>query len=1348
MYLKDQDNSEELLPLTDMQRAAYFDQALDISNNKYNVGGYIYVRGPLDRRQYEEALEWFWEACDAERTAFVTVEGRPYQRLAHGPAMPCLGYHDLTDRTLPSQCAAAWMEERMAVTFAVDSYPLFEHALLRIGEAEYYYFAKYHHLVADAFSIALKIRKVLARYADNAAARQDIAIRPYRDEVKQSVAYEVSPHRNEDLAYWKARFADAPRPIWTVGEAAEVASTRSPVVAELPPELRNRLVAYARACGVGPLHLWLACVSAFFMRLTGRSDLIFGVPVHNRVSRLQKNTFGMLASIVPVRIRCERDMSLREMAQRIAASVTEDLQHRQFPWREVLRQISASGSERSYLFDVVVNFEPFFGPAQVENLQITTHDLSNQMADLPFHLRILDFGDAQPTTVRLDGTGAAGEGLDLGALCGDLVAFAAALLAEPEQSLGKLCWGMPQPDLDAQQGYWSKVAAHIGQAEPLPGDLAPKSTLRHKRERFRFAIGPELSGRIDLLAEQRQFSRRGILCAAWAVLLMKLNGQGDCSFGLVLPPAGEAESVHGRRFDNIVPIRLDLETNSTAPLLLTEAEAVLSAMWKNAALPFSQVTGEPGTALSGMPFETVLAFVEGSPGLVPEEMRPLRGGRAPLVLAAAIDGEGMDIVFDYAAELWLPQTIGRWADYLVRILNQFVEEPLVALGAIDVLPPDERRQVLGTWAGVPWVGHSAATIDELFKQWVARAPAAPAIRHGEMVVSYGDLDRRVEHLCSRLLNLGVQPGDRVAICAERSVDLIVGQLGILRAGGAYVPLDPHYPAERLRGTLEDCRPVAFLVTQQFRTAAAGWQPAEMSVPVLALDASGGSADGVAATAACPPPTRSIQPDDLAYVMYTSGSTGRPKGVMVEHRNVVQLALNTSFAKISPADGVIHCANPAFDAATWEIWGALLNGASIVIVDLEILLEPGAFVRLIRQGHANLMFLTTSLFHSYADHLATALYSFKRLLVGGEAPNPAIFKRFARQMPVGVLSNIYGPTETTTFAVAHSRDIGLGESIPIGRPIANAVVYILDAARQPVPVGVAGELHIGGVQVARGYLNRPDLTAERFVANPFVSGDRLYKTGDLGRWLPDGTIEYLGRNDFQVKIRGFRIELGEIEAKLCACAGVREAVVVAREDVPGEKRLVAYVTASGEAAPSAAALRGALVQALPDHMVPSAFVSLPALPLTPNGKLDRNALPAPFGRHPDLPFAAPRTQAEQLVAEICAELLGLERVGLFDDLYELGWHSLLATQAAFRFSEIFQAELPLQALLGDITVANVVSALAVSFGRSETVEAIAEAFIYVRSLPEEEQEGAEFAPIAPGVGVRNGAPNISVEASGA
>ncbi|MBW8893779.1 MAG: amino acid adenylation domain-containing protein, partial [Burkholderiales bacterium] len=529
-----------------------------------------------------------------------------------------------------------------------------------------------------------------------------------------------------------------------------------------------------------------------------------------------------------------------------------------------------------------------------------------------------------------------------------------------------------------------------------------------------------------------------------------------------------------------------------------------------------------------------------------------------------------------------------------------------------------------------------------------RSPEATAVVHEGGSLSYAELNRRANRLAHALIEQGVTPDERVAICLTRGAQMMVAVLAVLKAGGAYVPIDPAYPAERIAYMLEDAAPRVLI------TLGSLWGQRSPQLPMIDLEA---GHCALQSDTDLDPRVLGLSSQHLAYVIYTSGSTGRPKGVMVEHSSLVNLlCAMKQISGLTPRDRWLAVTTLTFDIAALEIFLPLLCGATVVMADAGMSGDPARLGQALDRLEITAMQATPATWRLLVDSGWQGRAGLLALC-GGEALNAELGARLSQR--VGTLWNVYGPTEATVWCTAQRIEPGtrLGSTCPIGAPIANTRMYVLDAMGQPVPIGVAGELHIGGVQVARGYLNRAQLTAERFVSDPFVAQPaRLYKSGDLARWRDDGTLEFLGRNDDQVKVRGFRIELGEIEATLRRQCGVDDAVVVAREESPGHTKLVAYYLAAQPL--QAQQLRAELASQLPDHMLPGAWVHLSAWPLTPHGKLDRRALPAPEGADHELQvYEEPQGPIETTLARLWAELLGLQRVGRHDHFFALGGHSL-------------------------------------------------------------------------------------------
>ncbi|MDX7988705.1 amino acid adenylation domain-containing protein [Xenorhabdus sp. 12] len=645
----------------------------------------------------------------------------------------------------------------------------------------------------------------------------------------------------------------------------------------------------------------------------------------------------------------------------------------------------------------------------------------------------------------------------------------------------------------------------------------------------------------------------------------------------------------------------------------------------------------------------------------------------PVLLMAYTHDNRLVIKFSYGEDWLTEKQAQRLLCQLERILHAVAYTPNQQHTSITFLSEEERHTLLDSWNQTDAPYPQDKTLQQLFETQADQRPEAIALIFEQHKISYGELNRRANRLAHRLIALGVRPDDKVAICLERSPDMVTGILAILKSGGAYVPLDPTYPAERLAYMLEDSAPVALVTQTQQAEKLGSAVPPMLHDRTILLDAQ----------AALPETLPDTNPDTyalgltsrhLAYVIYTSGSTGQPKGVMVEHRNVLRLIINNGFADIGPNDCMVHCANISFDAATWEVWSGLVHGARILLIPEKTLLHPAEFGQCLSSEGASALFLTTALFNQYAGLIAPSLSGLRYVLFGGEqADNRSAIRLRAEHAPEHLL-HVYGPTETTTFATTYEIPLIENEDrkLPIGRPISNTRIYILDKQGQPVPVGAAGEIHIGGDGVARGYLNRPDLTAERFLPDPFspLPEARMYKTGDLARWLPDGNIEYLSRNDFQVKLRGFRIELGEIENILTTHPHIKQAVVI-DYDYNGHKGLAAYLIAEGTLSDDI--LIKHLSERLPEYMIPASFTRIETLPLTLNGKVDRRALPKPvLGDHDN--YVAPRNALETQLCTLWQDVLRLERIGIEDNFFRIGGDSIVSIQLV---SKLRQAGFSLQ-----------------------------------------------------------------------
>ncbi|MGA4254993.1 amino acid adenylation domain-containing protein, partial [Ralstonia nicotianae] len=808
-------------------------------------------------------------------------------------------------------------------------------------------------------------------------------------------------------------------------------------------------------------------------------------------------------------------------------------------------------------------------------------------------------------------------------------------------------------ELQRQGAYWEQALAGAPTLLSLPTDRARPPQQDYAGGSVEVIFDETLSAGLRKLSQRHGTTLFMTVLAGWSALLSRLSGQDEVVVGSPVAnrTRSEVEGLIGF-FVNTLALRVEVGGATVSGLLERVKANVLEAQ-AHQDLPFEQVVERvrPVRSLSHSPvFQAALSWLNTEAVGLSLELEGLTiegvdAGQAAakfdLTLELRETSEGLTGSLDYATALFDRETIERYLGYLHRLLAAMVENDSQEVSRIALLDEDERVRLLESWNETAAAYPDASTIQGLFEAQVRRTPEAIAVEHEGRQVSYAELNARANRVAHALIGLGVGPDARVGLCAERSVELVIGLLGILKAGGGYVPLDPSYPQDRLTNMLEDSAPVAVLAQSNTRE-----QLGALSVPVLDLD-------GPLEEAEHDPQVTGLEPHHLAYVIYTSGSTGRPKGVVVEHRNTVNF-LAWAACAFPPASlaRTLFSTSLNFDLSVFECFAPLTTGGRIDIVVNVLALGDGTHdVRLINTVPSALSALLES---SGLDPAVEVVN------VAGEALKRELVERLFAQTQARRLYNLYGPSETTTYSSWVCMDRQTGFQAHIGRPIANTQIYVLDAYRQPVPLGVTGEIYIGGVGVARGYLNRPELTAERFVENPFhgEGRERMYRTGDLGRWLPDGSLEYQGRADAQVKLRGFRIELGEIEARLLQCAGVSEAVVALREDAPGEPRLVAYYVS--DEAIEAQTLREQLQASLPEYMVPAAYVRLERLPLTPNGKLDRKELPAPEGQaYASTAYEAPQGEVEVALAGIWQTLLGVERVGRHDDFFALGGHSLQA-----------------------------------------------------------------------------------------
>jgi amino acid adenylation domain-containing protein/FkbH-like protein/non-ribosomal peptide synthase protein (TIGR01720 family)/FkbM family methyltransferase len=830
--------------------------------------------------------------------------------------------------------------------------------------------------------------------------------------------------------------------------------------------------------------------------------------------------------------------------------------------------------------------------------------------------------------------------------------------------------------------YWTQQLAGAPPLLELPTDRPRPAVQTFRGWCFSFQLDAKLTASLKELSQKSGTTLFMTLMATYATLLFRYSGQSDIPIGTPIASRNhqDIEGLIGF-FVNTLVMRTRLEGNPSFSELLMQVRSACMDAYANQDVPFEQIveTLQIERSLSHSPLFQVMFALQNTP--MEELETPELGMSATSFAYAPLHLDNVNAKFDLTLQMWETNTdqgnslqgfwqyntdlfdedrIARMTGHFQELLAGIVANPQASVATLPLLTERERHQLLVEWNDTCTAYPDNKSIHQVFEEQVEQNSNAIAVVYENESLTYRELNDRANQLAHYLQSLGVKEEVLVGICIERSPQMIIGILAILKAGGAYVPLDSSYPQERLAYMLNDSQ-VSILLTQ----AQLAVLIPETQAKVVFLDTCW---EKVISKYSQKNPASEASSHNLAYVIYTSGSTGKPKGITVTHQAVNRLVCNTNYVKLTANHRVAQASNAAFDAATFEIWGALLNGARLVGINKEVLLSPPQLATELQDQQIDFLFVTTALFNQLVSQVPGIFKTLQTVLFGGEAVEPNWVRTVLQNQPPKRLLHVYGPTENTTFSSWYLVPEVLegATNLPIGKPIANTQIYILDRHLQPVPIGVPGELCIGGDGLARDYLNRPDLTNAKFIPNSIAeaqlaSSKKLYKTGDLARYLPDGNIEFIGRIDNQVKIRGFRIELSEIEVVLTQHPQVGDAVVIAREDNPGIKNLAAYLIPRGKQ-PTSNELRSFLKQKLPDYMVPASFTVLEALPITANGKVDRRALPVPeFEFNNSTGLIAPRTHAEKILVKIWQDVLRLEQVCIHDNFFELGGDSIIGIQ---------------------------------------------------------------------------------------
>ncbi|WP_149094049.1 non-ribosomal peptide synthetase [Paenibacillus terrae] len=843
---------------------------------------------------------------------------------------------------------------------------------------------------------------------------------------------------------------------------------------------------------------------------------------------------------------------------------------------------------------------------------------------------------------------------------------------------------------EKEKNYWSHKLESEDHIICLPytNDVSKDTTATSSNSHtYTLTFPSEISGRISSITGGAPWAVFMILLAGVESLLHKYTGEERVLLGIPVAKSGNGAT---KPMNHLLLLKNTLDSTTTFKAVLSQIKTSVSEAIEHQNIPFWNYT--EGLEIPRNEDDKPLIHTTASLQNI-HIANYLNHVQSELDFQFQWENAAVSLNVKYNSDRYNETTIERFVEQLLRLYTIVLHQPELAISAAQVLSEQEVEQLVHTFNDTAADYPRHASIHELFEKQAKQTPQQVAVVFGRDSLTYGELNEKANRLAHTLRKQGICTEQTVGIVAERSIEMIVGMLAILKAGGAYVPIDSDYPDERVRYLLEDSdakillvqrmehRPADFTgtVLDLSDSAIYGTDDAHRIDPVLLNDngtytdtadigyvdclnplySISANSELASTTTTQSEQAKATAADRLAYIMYTSGTTGQPKGVMVEHRNVVRLVKNTNYAQLDTDTRILQTGAVVFDASTFEIWGALLNGGQLVLVSQDVILDAPKLKEAVRSHGITTMWLTAPLFNQLSQQDLELFEGIRELLVGGDVLSVPPINRVLEAHPSLRIINGYGPTENTTFSTTHAITGVQSESVPIGSPIHNSTAYVVDRSMQLQPVGAWGELIVGGDGVARGYRNHPDLTAEKFIDSPFRSGERCYRTGDLVRWNADGTLEYKGRIDAQVKIRGYRIELGEVEAQLLKLEAVREAVVIAREDEQGQKQLCAYVVTHGDVA--ASELRSALSQELPGYMVPSYFVQLEQLPLTPNGKVDRRALPQPEGSvSSGAEYVPPQNQLQVQLVSIWKDVLELERIGIKDNFFEAGGHSLRAT----------------------------------------------------------------------------------------
>ncbi|WP_459546692.1 amino acid adenylation domain-containing protein [Nocardia sp. X0981] len=1243
---------------------------------------YIEIRGDLDL----ELLRWTSIRAGREFQSgylrLVHNDGEPQQ--VFDPELDSIGpIVDMRREPDPMAAALEWMRHEYTAPLDITRDRLVAGAVVQVGDRHYLWYNRIHHVALDGYAAMTIVNRIAALYTATVRARsgeQSAPVEPNRAADLRTLyeadrSYRESKRFISDRAYWMDKLAGVEE---SSGLAAGYAPARADSVAalgELPAATVARIEYCAKVLDASPSAVVIAAFGCYLGRMTGQDDVMVDIPVSGRTTAVLRRSGGVFVNIVPFPIGLGAEDTVETLVRRVQSDLIGALRHQRCGLADIRAAAGCDGQRRFAGPMVNAMFFPQeirLGPITGEFHILSSGPVEDLLVDL------YQTGDPPRTILHFMANPGLYTGPELSAHHARFARFLDAFAgARRDTGLGlvhpdSVRYGARIRHRHESLGFWRETLRDVPVELCLPFDRPRPAVASGRGGSYRVGLEPVLVGRLAGIAHRRGVSLFMVVHAALAVLLARLSGSGDIAVGTpVAGRGGEALDDVVGMFVNTLVLRTEIDPGEPFAELLQRVRDVDLAAFEHADVAFEQIVDElaPQRSQSVPPlFQVMLAYqnmaradlalagVDVSVVDLPEDV-----SRFDLQVVVSPEGDsgGLAVSVTYATDLFDAGTVQSLAQRWVRVLEAVAEDPAVVVGSIDMLDPAERADLVSRRGGP---GAAPVVLAELLAGAVARDPQAPAVVFAGRCTSYRELDQRSNRLARLLVDRGVGPEDVVAVAIPRSVESVLAVWAVAKSGAAFLPVDPGYPAERIDYMLTDSRAALGITVTPAREALPGG--IEWVIP--------GHSDNSYPTHPLTDTERTtvLRPGHPAYLIYTSGSTGVPKGVTVTHTGLAALAGEQRERYAVTGDSrTLHLATPSFDASVWELLLAVGAGATMVIA------APGTY------GGAELAELLRRERVTHAVGTPAALSSvdpagldtLRVVVAAGDVCPPELVRRWASGGRA--FFDAYGPTEATVMT-NHSAPLVAGEPVTIGAPIRGVAEWVLDQRLQPVPVGVAGELYVAGAVLARGYHHRAGPTAQRFVACPWIPGERMYRTGDVVRWTADGSLQHLGRSDFQVKIRGIRIELGEIDAVLAAHDTVGFAVTIGHHGSSGAVSLVSYVVAAPGCSIDVAVLSEYVGARLPSHMVPAAIMVLDRVPLTPVGKLDRRALPEPVFAGAAV-FREPETPVERTIAEVFAEVLGVGSVGADDSFFALGGDSLVATRVAARLGTALDTEVPVR-----------------------------------------------------------------------